>query len=646
MNARPRLAVLAALLSCVLGAPAALAAAAPLRTLWVDHDSKGGPCNDDYPAADNAGAKPAGSKPWCTLGAAGQQVRAGDLVTVRGGTYSERMHCGMDPGCAGMCVLELVKKGTAAHPIVYRAHPGETPVIDPAGQIPKQENPHGLVHGVCAGITPPVGLCRAGARAGQECSTDDGNATTGCPGAPCPRCCDRSPSYHTVLDGFRFQNWSFWDRRATATNSEHIPSQYAIFLHWALGPATDITIRKSELTRNNGGGVLHAHGTGRVTFEYNHVHHNWTRGWTTAVNFWNSVGKNEGANVIRGNVIHDNQDDPPPFCLAKMCGGPASHTAACVFDQYTNRVAAAPQGFGCPCGADSDCQSSQCVSRRCGEGTGGCECAGDTEGHGLILDVARGTCSPAKAGGTNCGWPQDPACATTCTGPGVPHACCTGAGAGNCCEAGEAGSFLVESNLIYGNEGNCIAVFKSSGATIRNNTCWQNQRRPSSGEITAFTNRSAVFNNILVPRGERTCWQSTNQGADCTRDASLCKGGSCRDKHALALFTSSVIFPIAPATNREGSNLMWSPTTQAITQFGGGDAGTVQQFIDATRQYGYGAGDLQKDPQLANPGGTPPDFRPRADSPAAGSADPAELAPADVTGAPRRTKDRGAYAVR
>src|SRR4029077_17329353 len=172
------------------------ALAAPLRTLWVDHDSKGGPCSNGYTDTQNATASPAGSKPWCTLGVAGRLARAGDLVTVRGGTYSEAMQCSANPvGGAGLCVLELVKKGTAANPITYKAYAGEVPVIDPAGQVPRSTGSPGLVYGACAGVSTPAGLCKAGSRAGQDCLSDDTNATNGCPGASCPNCCDRGPSY-------------------------------------------------------------------------------------------------------------------------------------------------------------------------------------------------------------------------------------------------------------------------------------------------------------------------------------------------------------------------------------------------------------------------------------------------------------------
>jgi len=638
--------VLLALTSCLLcGLAAASAGAAPLRTLWVDHDSRGGSCSDGYAAADNAAAAPPGSKPWCTLAAAGKAVRAGDLVNVRGGTYKELMTC-LTPNCTGICVLELVKKGTPQNPITYKAYAGETPVIDPGGQIPKLTAPNGLVAGLCAGITRPVGLCKAGTRTGQDCTTDDTNGTTGCPGASCPNCCDRTPSYQTVIDGFRFQNWSFYDSSANATNSSHVASQYAAFIHWALGPATDITIRNSEFANNNGGGVLHAHGTARITFEYNKVHDNWTHGWTSAINFWNAVGKNEGANVIRGNVVWNNQDDPPLWCLPKYCGGSTSNKNACAWDQSTNTHLSTPQGYGCACGSNADCQSNNCVTRDCGEATGGCECAGDTEGHGIILDIAKGTCSFSNMPTTNCGWLQDPVCDGGCTGPGKPYACCTGQGAGNCCNQGDAGNFLIESNVFYNNEGNCIDLFKSGGGTVRNNTCYKNQRRPSGGEITAFTNRSSFFNNIAVPRSERTCWQSTNQGVDCTNNPSVCQGGICSDKWALALYSSSGIFPITPSTNSEGYNILWSPTTQNIVQFAGGSIGTVQEFVNAMKpQYGYGAGDLQSDPMFVNPTATPPDFRLQAGSPAAGSGERSHLAPADVTGATRAHADRGAYAL-
>src|SRR5262249_57863576 len=93
------------------------ALAAPLRMLWVDHDSRGGHCSDAYSASDNAAAN--GSKPWCTLGAAGKAARAGDLATVRRGTYSEPMTCGGAPRRARGCGVGRVAKGTGAQPTTH-----------------------------------------------------------------------------------------------------------------------------------------------------------------------------------------------------------------------------------------------------------------------------------------------------------------------------------------------------------------------------------------------------------------------------------------------------------------------------------------------------------------------------------------------
>jgi len=576
------------------------------RALWVDHESRGGACRDAYTVAENDAAHP-----WCTLGAAGRNVRAGDVVTVRGGSYSEPMVCGMNPGCSAMCVLELVKKGTAAHPITYQAAAGETPIIEPAGAIPAATPPHGLVYGVCAGITAPVGVCTDTA---TDCTSD----------ADCPRGgCDRGARLHTVLDGFRFRGWSFYDARLNATNATHVPSQYPLLLHPNAGPLRDVTIRRSEFDHNDGGGVIHAQATGGVTLEYNHVHDNFTHGWTSPVNFWRAVGKDVAPNVARGNTIHDNQDDPPPFCLPRVCGGSTAAKGACMVDAYTNRTAAWPQGYGCACNADSDCESGQCIARDCGPGTGGCECAGDTEGHGIILDMARGTCTPPGGTETTCGWNEDPVCG------GAP------------CALGDAGNFVLESNIIYRNEGDCVSIFKSAGATVRNNVCWQNGSRPSAGELIAFTNRSRFFNNIVVPRSERACWMSANQGVDCTADPSICQGGVCVEKPALALYERSGIFPIRPETNAEGANLLWASKNDNIVQWGGGETGTVAEFAAATA---YGTGDIQSDPRFVDPESG--DFRLAAGSPALGVADPQNRAPADAKGLPWTGADLGALAPR
>ena len=62
--------------------------AAEAKDLWVDILSLGGSCSD---ARNRDQVGPA--TPWCNLGPAGEQALAGDVVTVRRGTYSKLHTC-------------------------------------------------------------------------------------------------------------------------------------------------------------------------------------------------------------------------------------------------------------------------------------------------------------------------------------------------------------------------------------------------------------------------------------------------------------------------------------------------------------------------------------------------------------------------
>ena len=69
----------------------------------------------------------------------------------------------------------------------------------------------------------------------------------------------------------------------------------------------------------------------------------------------------------------------------------------------------------------------------------------------------------------------------------------------------ELGGALIESNVIWDNEGWCMAIYHSDGATIRNNTCWQNGLgRPGTGELSLLGEDAAIHNNILVSRDGAT----------------------------------------------------------------------------------------------------------------------------------------------
>ena len=74
---------------------------------YVDKDSIGGTCSDSNPGTQ--------SQPWCTIGKANQELRPGDTVYIREGTYSE----GIRPSVSG----------TPGNYITYKAHPGESPTI-------------------------------------------------------------------------------------------------------------------------------------------------------------------------------------------------------------------------------------------------------------------------------------------------------------------------------------------------------------------------------------------------------------------------------------------------------------------------------------------------------------------------------------
>ncbi|MBC8453976.1 right-handed parallel beta-helix repeat-containing protein, partial [PVC group bacterium] len=73
-----------------------------------------------YVATNGLNANPGTeTQPWRTIQKAGNTMTAGDIVLIRGGRYSERVL----PGASG----------TSNAPIVYRAYPGETSILDGSG---------------------------------------------------------------------------------------------------------------------------------------------------------------------------------------------------------------------------------------------------------------------------------------------------------------------------------------------------------------------------------------------------------------------------------------------------------------------------------------------------------------------------------
>jgi hypothetical protein len=103
----------------------AFSAAAHAKELWVDTLSLGGGCSDA-----RARAEVGASTPWCSLDPAGDQAIAGDVVTVRKGTYSKVQNCG---SCNDNSVLQVVNSGTSSAWIRFRVFPGEKVVVSSDG---------------------------------------------------------------------------------------------------------------------------------------------------------------------------------------------------------------------------------------------------------------------------------------------------------------------------------------------------------------------------------------------------------------------------------------------------------------------------------------------------------------------------------
>ncbi len=81
---------------------------------------------------------------------------------------------------------------------------------------------------------------------------------------------------------------------------------------------------------------------------------------------------------------------------------------------------------------------------------------------------------------------------------------------------GTESGVLIENNVIWHNEGWCINVLYSDGATIRNNVCWRNSlgRFDGSGELSLRGVRARVHNNIFVSRSPGPALQIYGDAGD------------------------------------------------------------------------------------------------------------------------------------
>lgn len=187
----------------------------------------------------------------------------------------------------------------------------------------------------------------------------------------------------------------------------------------------------------------------------------------------------------------------------------------------------------------------------------------------------------------------------------------------------DGGSLLIENNVIWNNEGWCIAVYSSDNAVIRNNVCWQNGgERASAGEVSVLGRNHGVYNNILVPRPNQLALHLREKDPDFVG-------------HLDTLF--------------ENGNILWAPTHDRVIAW---SYHTIRNVADYKVQNGRGWGvdTLQVDPLFVNPAAG--DFRLQPGSPAIDSADGSSAAAVDLIGHSRpvdgngdgvAAADRGAY---
>ena len=315
MNSKPLLAgrILLVCVATLLGGRPALAA--PLRTLWVDHDSQGGPCNDGYSASDNAAAN--GSKPWCTLSAAGKAARAGDLVTVRGGTYKEPMVCREHPGMFGVLRARAGEEGDRREPDRLqgllrrdaRHRPRRTgPAVErTAGPRVRHLRRHQRAGGSVQGRLP---------RRPRIAPATTPTRRPGAPARPAPTAVTRARATTPSSTASRFRTGASTTRgrqRPTRTTSPR-STRSSSTGRSAPSPTSPFATPSSSTT--TAAGCCTRTAPRRVTIEYNRVHDNWTHGWTSPVNFWNAVGKNEGAERLSAATRSTTTRTIPPLCSA------------------------------------------------------------------------------------------------------------------------------------------------------------------------------------------------------------------------------------------------------------------------------------------------------------------------------------------
>src|SRR5262245_30851250 len=669
-----------------IGAPTGLSdpLPPPLRTLWVDRCGRGtvGTCGS-VTCADSGDCTNQNA-PCCTLHyAAGRtDVRAGDRIWVRAGADDSDVYNELDSenGKWGYATLAPFVKGTArcaggthsgwsctsdagcpgstcsynpVQLVAYSEADGSRAAIDPGGTTPPSTGGTscwGGSPGHYVGVDFNISTC--GSTIGNDRTECYGGAEEGKPCSSVGDCaggvaCAAAPWYW-IIDGFTFSNWTYYDADPTHTNHTayctHKPFQVG-YDHGC--PVTvSITLQNSTFTHNAGGGLIWSRGGAGNRWLHNTVYGNHSHGYTTALNHWEAQDVNRNRTTYMwNNVIGDNGDTPPPFCMAQACQDAGSHPTftcldgdnagqpcrgesdcpvghcgpICYTDPFHNSGTAS-QGYDCPCQSDDQCAAGL-TCEAIGGGLVGCpanecDCTASTEGRGIIVD-----------------------------------------------RGGSSSSVDIRNNVIYGNEGDCISLFLSDAhGAIANNTCFHNAKKNGTyAELWYAGNYSNVWNNLFVPTVQAACdgngLEHGTGGHACTHylqnDTNDCGGGSVSlgcNPTGIQYYDGGPLWtwgePSLPGTNFEGHNLVfWNSTTPYGTIadpptffFGTGAKGPLSSLLSYAASNGLtrGKNDLGADPLFLSTNPNDPRFlRIPANSPAAGAGN-AAFAPAfDITGVAR-----------
>jgi len=552
-------------------------------------------------------------------------------------------------------------------PIVYHAFEeadGSVAHIDPMGMHPADfggTNCNGGVAGryigfnfsnpACVNPRNERMVCYGGTEEGKPCGTCVGGGV-----------CAVSPWY-TIVDGFTFSNWNYWDARTNITDVQNTCSEQAIKIDGGAGGCpvpVGITVQNVNFEDNGGFGVLWAsHSAGNRWF-HNRFRRNITRGYTTQMDTWsaedqarnrvtymwgNDIG--EGADYVPnwalggtrwwdggaiGVCLPSNPAAPPTLtCLdGPNAGAPCNgegpteecghgHCGGmCKFDISYNGNPTG-EGFQCECIATSQCQTG--LTCQVSQGAGP---SGNTEGRGIMID--RGSNKSAVS---------------------------------------------IVNNIVWENQGDCIAHFlgDSGSATkgnglIAHNTCYHNAKKGASyGEMNLLTRYVDIFNNLIVPRPFGTCKAGSRAGQVCTdygqhgqcgSDSFGCEVPTHYQYDNVDLFSGVLYYgndrnAFGGTTVKSNNNLFFvdlpgvaDPISFEFAAPGSGE--TRNASLNDYRAYGTALG-LQRDqnslvsnPLLASEDPRHPDFlKVRANSPAIGAGNPAYAPLFDIEGNPRST---------